>query len=588
MNKKYINIKIIPIIILMGLVPLIVRMKKVSYPYFNFIWSANNETGYDIFAYYKSMTIILIGGLLLIRLLYLYLKHRIDFKNKYVVLLLISAFFILLSYVFSEHQYIASFGFKDRYEGTYVLLSYIIISLYILIEYQSIEEINSTLKYTMVFIVIIGLIGLGQYFKFDVFQYNWGKLILSPKEKVDDLVFKSQLGRVYMTLYNPNYVGTYFVLIGPLIANFFINAKKRWGEIIYYIIYIALVFSLAGSQSRGGFLGALVGLTILSVLNLFFNKKANISKKRIKISVIVVTFLLIFLNHGNNITRVNTMFDDTDEKLPIQDIYTLDEKIYINYDHQEYFITEENNTFILYEGKLTNYNTKKVILEEKLSIMPNWIDIKGIHMEEGDHTFIVSIADTVKLPFANTDDGMKYINRKAYYSELKMVPAINVNKRESMGSGRVYIWSRSIPLLKDSLLIGNGADTYALFFPQTDYIGKFKGFGDYKKLSETIVDKPHNLYLQHGINIGVVSLIIYLAINFLLIVDLFNLIKKGNYSKKAIPFISIIIGYGITMLFNDSTVVVSTIYWTIIGLAMVLIKLNQRNNSINFFVSINE
>jgi len=588
MNKKYINIKIIPIIVLMGLVPLIVRMKKVSYPYFNFIWSANNEIGYDIFAYYKSMTILLIGGLLLIRLLYLYLKHRIDFRNKYVVLLLISAFLILLSYVFSEHQYIASFGFKDRYEGTYVLLSYIIISLYILIEYQSIEEINSTLKYTMVFIVLIGLIGLGQYFKFDIFQQDWGKLIFTPKEKVDDLVFKSQLGRVYMTLYNPNYVGTYFVLIGPLIANFFINTKKRWGEIVYFIIYIALVFSLAGSQSRGGFLGALVGLTILSVLNLFFNKKADILKKRIKISLVVVTFLLIFLNHGNNITRVNTMFEDTDEKLPIQDIYTLDEKIYINYDHQEYFITEENNAFILYEGKLADYNAKKIILEEKLTIMPNWIDIKGIHMEEGNHTFIVSIADTVKLPFANTDDGMKYINRKAYYAELKKVPAINVNKRESMGSGRVYIWSRSIPLLKDSLLIGNGADTYALFFPQTDYIGKFKGFGDYKKLSETIVDKPHNLYLQHGINIGVVSLIIYLAINFLLILDLFNLIKKGKYSEKAIPFISIIIGYGITMLFNDSAVVVSTIYWTIIGLAMALIKLDHRNNSINFFVSIND
>lgn len=585
MNKKYANIKIIPIIILMGIVPLIVRMKKVSYPYFNFIWSSNNKTGYDIFAYYKSMTILFICGFLLIRLLYLYLKHRIDFKNKYIALLLVSGFLILLSYAFSEHQYVASFGFKDRYEGTYILLSYIVISLYILIEYQSVEEINSTLKYSMIFIAIIGFIGLGQYFKFDIFQQVWGKLILAPNDKVDDLVFKSQLGRVYMTLYNPNYVGSYFVLIGPLIANFFINTRRKWKEIIFFLIYIALVFSLAGSQSRGGFLGALLGLIVLSSLNMFFNKKIDNSRKRLKIILTMVTFLVIFLNHGNNINRVNTMFDDTDEKLAIQEIYTLDEKVYIKYNNQEYFIMEENNNFIIYNGILENYRNKKIILERKFIETPNWIDINPINMEDGDHTFIISIEDKIKLPFANTEDGMRYINRKAYYTELRKVPAIDVNKREGMGSGRVYIWSRSIPLLKDTIFIGNGADTYALLFPQTDYIGKFKGFGDYKKLSETIVDKPHNLYLQLGINIGIVSLIIYLAINILLIIDLINVLKKGKYSEKAIPFISIIIGYGITMLFNDSTVVVSTIYWSIIGLAMALIKLNQKHNSINFFLN---
>lgn len=585
MRKKHVDIKIIPIVILMGLVPLIVRMKKVTFPYFNFIWSANNQTGYDIFAYYKSMTILLIGGLLLIRLLYLYLNHKINFKNKYIILMLLSVLFILLSYLFSEHQYVASFGFKDRYEGTYVLLSYIIISIYILSEYQSVDEINSTLNYTMIFIVIISIIGIGQYFKFDIFHYDWGKLILAPKDKVLDLVFKSQLGRVYMTLYNPNYVGTYFVLLGPLIANLFITSEKKWREIVYLLIYIALVFSLAGSQSRGGFLGALISLIILFILNFIFNLEANILKKRVKTSLVVIIFLLIFLNHGNNINRVSTMFDDSDEKLPIQNIYTFDEQIYLEYNHQGYFIVEENNSFVLYKGKIVDYSEEKIVLGEKLSDKPKWIKIKGIYMDEGDHTFIVTIANTLNLPFANTDDGMKYINRKAYYSELEKIPSVNVYERESMGSGRLYIWSRSIPLLKDTFFIGNGADTYALVFPQTDYIGKFKGFGDYKKLSETIVDKPHNLYLQYGINIGIVFLIIYLVINLLLILDLLKLIKKGIYLEKAIPFISIIIGYGITMLFNDSTVVVSTIYWSIVGFSMVIIKLDI-NNNINFFESI--
>jgi hypothetical protein len=445
------------------------------------------------------------------------------------------------------------------------------------------DEINLTIKYSIGFIIIIGLIGMGQYFKFDIFHYDWGKLILAPKDKVDDLVFKSQLGRVYMTLYNPNYVGTYFVLIGPLIANLFINAKKRVADIFYLVLYFTLVFSLAGSQSRGGFLGAVVSLIIIFVLNFTYNNKTDVLRKRVKSAVIIVVFILIFFNHGNNIERVNTMFDDTNDKISLQNIYTFDEQIYIEYNQQEYFIMEENNSFVMYEGSLVDYSSEKIVLHEKLSIMPSWISIKGVYMEEGDHTFIVTIEDTLKLPFANTEKGMKYINRKAYYSNLEKIPAVNVYQRESMGSGRVYIWSRSIPLLKETLLIGKGADTYPLVFPQTDYIGKFKGFGDYKRLNETIVDKPHNLYLQIGINIGVVSLIVYLSINIFIVFDLFSLTKKRNYSDKAIPFISIIIGYSITMLFNDSTVVVSTVYWVTIGLSMALIKLDKKTNSINFF-----
>lgn len=577
------NFKIIPIVILMGLVPLIVRMKKVSYPYFDFIWSVNMKSGYDIFAYYKSMIIIFTGAILLMRVLYLYLTHRIDFKNKYVILLLMSAFFIVLAYVFSDHQYIASFGFKDRFEGSFTLLSYIVITLYILLEYNSHEDIDNTMKYVLFFIGLMSLIGIGQYFKLDVFHSDWGKLIFSPKDKIDDLVFKSQLGRVYMTLYNPNYVGTYFVLMGPLMANLFINSKKRWKELLFLLIYIALVFSLAGSQSRGGFLGALVALPLLCFLNVFLNKSLTFKNKIVKIPLIIIIFLVVFLAHGNNVSRMNTIFEDTEEKIPLESIYTMEEKLYIKYDNKEYFIKEEENGFVLYEGKLMDYSQKLVKLNNKIKVLPWWLTIKTLNLEEGDHTFIVSIEDTIALPFGHTSEGMRFINKKAYYVPLKKVPALYVFGKESLGSGRVYIWSRSIPLLMDTLLIGNGADTYPLYFPQTDYIGKFKGFGDYKKLSETIVDKPHNLYLQMGINTGVISLLIYLGINFLLIFDLFQLIKNGFHLEKAISFIAIITGYGITMLFNDSAVVVSTIYWVIIGLSMVLVGLDHKKNSINFF-----
>ena len=38
------------------------------------------------------------------------------------------------------------------------------------------------------------------------------------------------------------------------------------------------------------------------------------------------------------------------------------------------------------------------------------------------------------------------------------------------GSKRVYIWSRSIPILKDCLLLGFGPDTYSIVFPSYNFV----------------------------------------------------------------------------------------------------------------------
>ena len=43
--------------------------------------------------------------------------------------------------------------------------------------------------------------------------------------------------------------------------------------------------------------------------------------------------------------------------------------------------------------------------------------------------------------------------------------------KEKMGSARIYNWSRTIPLLKDTLLVGFGPDTFSKVFPQNDFFG---------------------------------------------------------------------------------------------------------------------
>ena len=49
---------------------------------------------------------------------------------------------------------------------------------------------------------------------------------------------------------------------------------------------------------------------------------------------------------------------------------------------------------------------------------------------------------------------------------------------ERLATSRGYLFSRSFPMLKDTLLIGYGPDTFVLEFPQQDYVGKMNAYGN--------------------------------------------------------------------------------------------------------------
>ena len=70
-----------------------------------------------------------------------------------------------------------------------------------------------------------------------------------------------------------------------------------------------------------------------------------------------------------------------------------------------------------------------------------------------------------------------------------------------------------------------GADTFAMYFPQADYAGKYN-IGYFSDTRNVIVDKPHNMYLGIAVNTGVISLIAVLCIFGLYLIDSFKIYRK--------------------------------------------------------------
>lgn len=129
---------------------------------------------------------------------------------------------------------------------------------------------------------------------------------------------------------------------------------------------------------------------------------------------------------------------------------------------------------------------------------------------------------------------------------------------EKSGAGRMFIWNKTLVILKDYPLFGVGIDNLYLEFNNRFGNEIFETFG-----YNVLVDKAHNEYLQIAVTTGIPSLVIYL-------VFLREIIKKGLYNINShitvLPILTSVIGYLVQAFFNISVVSVSFLLWIFLGI----------------------
>lgn len=141
---------------------------------------------------------------------------------------------------------------------------------------------------------------------------------------------------------------------------------------------------------------------------------------------------------------------------------------------------------------------------------------------------------------------------------------------EAFASGRGYIWSRSLPMIRKTILLGYGPDTYPIYFPQNEPAAKI----NFLKSANTIVDKPHSWYLQLAINTGLISLIAMLVFLAWYWVKGFTVFIKdidGMEKTLGAAILCGVAGYLFAAIFNDSTVSVSPVFWSLLGVGIAIV-----------------
>ena len=634
----------VPIAVFMALTVLIVRLMVVTRDTSEYAWLAGTgEEIYDFFAYAKMCLIIITGIAVVLVLIYMAVAKSLYIRKTAIYApMAIYGVLVAVSYACSEHKDFASFGYIDRYEGTFVILAYLVLLFYIINAVNGEGNVRLVMRCFTAALTILSLLGLTQMTGHDFFQSGLGKALIVPSklaELRESLNFTFENNEVYQTVFNTNYVSFYMALVIPVMAMLFVQVfnhafsmevrdeedkKLKIRAVVkaaaFLALLVLLVLNLAGSKAIGGFMGLGIGLIVtLALLNRRILKwwkpmicvalaiavplgcttsywlgqvADQVGQAAVSTAVVAEAATIEntdgmtpcttapyldyietgddYVEMGINGNPLRFQFTETDDSSGLENLTGL--KLYDEDGNDVAHSANADLTAQRINSKLSEGASSDEIGDDSVvyqvnddrffdyltySFGPDGYGINYLYVVTYDHTWTFM-----------TMGGCYYENGYDIGVSLEKVDAIGFEDNQEFGSGRGYIWSRSIPLMKDTILKGYGADTYALYFPQQDYAGKYN-CTTYRNQLDIIVDKPHNMYIGMWIGTGGLSCLMFLIMMLIYIAGSVKAYRGCRYESYmeyvgAGIFIGVC-GFLVSALVNDSNVSVMPMFYGLLG-----------------------
>lgn len=598
-SKHKFNWLFAPIIFVLTIVPLIVRLAVVEIDYQTLeFYSSSTQT--DLYAQYKAL-FLFIGAIAMVVIATIMFKKIFEKKDKQTwIYLIASGVFILftfLSALFAENQEVAFKGFYSQAEGFITIMCYMIVFLYTIFAFLETEDYRYIVFPLMVVVAINAFMGILQYTGNDLLNFEIGKNLMIPSKYHEafasvEYLFKD--GKMYGTISHYNYMGSFTAMMIPLFTILTIVEKQLKSRILFGITALLSCMLLFGSTARSGIIG-MVGIVVFAII--VFGKQL-ISHWKISGSVIAAVVLVIIglsvVTKGAIFERLPALVEDSlsifsnskaidfKDELPIRDIRFKDKSLLLTAQTDVLEVTIHNNELSFKDSKndTVNYVQEKDTYTIQNKAFEGFQFTMGIKSKKSTAIDLVYLTyQNNALFYFNISDTNEFHLANPYTFkdiELDYPEQIGFKGKEKMGSARGYIWSRTLPLIKDNLVIGCGPDNYVFEFPQYDFLGKLYSYGT----TNTIISKPHNLYLQILINNGGIAFLAFITIIVTYILDCLKLYAlKKQISKEmgiGIAVFLSIIGYLFAGLFNDSLNLIAPIFWILLGFGVAINTINRK------------
>ena len=508
-------------------------------------------------------------------------------KNKWLFILCgIFCVGTVASTLLSKYQANALKGSPTVGEGLWVLLGYVIVIL-AFYNYFAYEYAFGIVKKAVSAMSIIAVIlTLVEWFYKPLLEIGLVQMLVAPAKYAEVVasmkasVFSSAIS---LTFYNPGYYGGFVCILLPFVLNYFLQAKKVAEKVWYGVLIAGLLFGVVASNTTTALYIAIAEVVLVIVAYLVCGsvKKPEIVFVAVGVALVLVlagtitgnSFLNVFSNSNSaSGTVVEERFEVEDIQMKGNKLVLVgkEAKLAIIYEKDKLlFLDEAGNTlkpayvddvYVFSEHGLENLRVSVARATEDMEDVQLCVMIDAGYQSSIDFFFMktgkfVGVGQNA-TPLADISDAGTPESLKAFYG---------------LFTGRGYTWVNSLPILKDTWLIGKGPGNFSYYFKQFDYVGLL----DTHKTVKQVIDKPHNAYLQYAIELGWPAAIAFWGI----FVGALVKAVKGSWTKRKqllnmengafhLAAIASVIGFLGYSFINDSMVTVTPVMCMIVGILL--------------------
>ena len=361
----------------------------------------------------------------------------------------------------------------------------------------------------------------------------WGELDSLNFTFEHNEIYQTVYNINYVSFYLALIIPIFALVMIYALNNFRQSRKMTAVGVLLVILMAGLVFNLGGSKSMGGVVGLAAAFIVALIL---FNKRLIQWWRSIAVLLVIVVAMFAATNsywlpeieelfsHDDNAAAVeNTVSADDEGADDVSDVQAADAAgsgdgqvagrvgtaqsvakdtagtVFCDID---YFVTDGNiirtsfnndeldinvvmdetgnnlKTLVLTDGdgnELKTYGIAEADGSEYYAIDDErYHDYVSFYLTQDDDLNLYLILTTCdrEWPFVISGGEVFYRNGQDNLVTLNKVPAYGFKNNQDFGTGRGYIWSRTLGMLKSDILIGDGADTFCIKLPSERLCGK--------------------------------------------------------------------------------------------------------------------
>ena len=590
-TRKSENKFLIPIILMMGLVPVIVYRFQYASGLSQFDWYGANDDQVDYFLVWKMIALVSLGIVMAGILLYRWAKKKQNpcFGNSFYFLL-VYAMFAIMSALFSPYRRWAFGGTAELFESVLVLIAYMIAICYVYTFVQEEKQVDRILSFCSIGACIVTVIGVFQSFGLDLFGTDVGKRLILPPGLWDDADSMVNItmakGTAYTTLYNPNFLSFYFGMLIPLIACLIIGSHKVWQKVVLVAAEVLAAICMWGSRSSSGWMALAIGIGIVILVLLSRTRKTG------GIAIALVAAFLVGAIVTVNCTDIGKKLWDTvagtyhmQDKYGLKDFETLEDGVQLNINDRILKVScDVDDSFQLVinvsdgDGNpLAVTRVDDVMMTDRLED-PDYLETTVRPLVTDDKIGVCVSVEGIEWNFLKDEDSYYYLNQAGKLVSYQSPKRSELFAEDTM-SFRGHIWNDTIPLLGKHVFMGSGANTFLFEYPQNDYIYKAYVYGANTNMIDV---KAHNWYLQQWVENGLIGTLALLIFIGIYVVRSASIYRKADLKNRitwlGIGFFAAVLVYLAVAIANDSNVGTAPVFWCVLGLGMAVNRMVVKND----------